>query len=205
MKNFNLNASLHLVLCRDTDGRIWRISGDQTQGLHAVPLSDSDQNDRALFCNVSSFGLTTIAFKIVHKALAARDTKRWWDDTQRKFGIQLVRDSVFYRTMQMRSTVPALQPRAVSSPTAGPFIRVVGSTCHYKSTSITLVGETREAEKFANQLIKEAKTKFNVRIVMSSYGGPINTGDNVHYPVELYFDTGVSIGPIRRHLQDTFK
>lgn len=209
MKVFNPESVLYMVLCRDELGHIWYLKGDLRSGIKAGRVGDDDHKIKPhlYFAGMAIRAIDLFQFKALHRALGDKRIDAWWQTTAPVYGVKLLPDSVFYRSISMKTQTPTIVPhhkQKQKQTMKSRVITICGSTVHHKTNSITLVGQTDKALNMGIQVVKEVERAFNV---IATYEfrreGRNSRGETRCIELKFYI-ADAPLSRIRKHLQEVF-
>lgn len=206
MRTVQLRATTYVVLARDANRNLWRLSSFRGQ-IIAVQLPTALNSDHAIMHSAAAWSMTRPEFYRLHKLLTEANAPTWWANTERQYGIMLDPTSVMYRELHLSSTPMALRPPSleVKAPHSS-YVRITGSTLHRKTNSIELVGATNEPQVLAAQVFKEMVDVF--KLTPNYTFGKLEHGiDGPRQTVEFHFGgpSDPSQWEIRKYLINKFR
>lgn len=206
------NAVCYIVLCRDTDHNVWVLHGTTRGGVYATRIDACVMQGVEQFNVPHDYGMDRKDFQLLHKALATQ-LQIWEPNSQR--GATLIKDSVFYRKLSLVSA-PADLVEHHKAATAVAKIKarndkqayeISGATCHYRTTTLTLVGKREgigmDAQSFINQVFHECEAKrWKIEYTFEVSKRLTNSGSEV--AIQVTFQIGTKISSVRKHLLNVF-
>jgi hypothetical protein len=196
------DAKYYAAFCRSVDGGIWVLHGNQREGVWATRITERDMKGVAQFESVPSYGMTLREFQALHKALANAD--RFWEACP-----QLKRDTVFYRCIEINAVPLDLEPHHRTKPARvtkkarSKYVAIIGAACHYRTTTLTVTGDTPIDQELIRQIYDEAlfkdwKIEHHQIVFKRNQRGPGNA------TVQFTFQIGTPISQVRKHLLARF-
>lgn len=202
------NATLYIVFCRDTNGNLYVLHGNKRSGVYASRLNADHMRARNQFDTVHDHGMDRREFLALHKALETETNL--WEPKAEGVSHTLLRDTVFYRQLCLstRSTEVNEHHRMPVKKTPQ-FYHITGATCHYRTTTITLIGQSKGSElgceSFVHQIYREA-AKQGWKVEHHTVTGTRRTKElGVECTVQFTFQIGTLISRVRKHMLEVFK
>lgn len=198
MKNLNhmLSAERYMVFVRNTD----------TSGLYC--LTYVDHTNSGLYAwpaGFDSFELVTRCGMRKEQAIKFVAAVRKFPDFFKSMGLNV--ETLFVRkvVLGLRSDDLVDKKVVAARQAANGTIQIFGSTCHHKSSCISFVGETRNGEALAQQLVRFCTKTFGITPKATVVGAKSENGKwrtTVHLSFEL--TRNIKLGTVRRIVQDQF-